>query len=93
MAKQRTSLKDSKGGHKHRDLDELLGKVGGDEAEAEERVQMAVRVAKSARDDFKKNCIDHRITTQALLETVIVQFNGDNPALLKWIDEFVPRND
>ena len=92
MAKQRTSLKDSKGRHKHRDLDELLGKVG-DEQEAEERVQMAVRVAKSARDGFKKNCIDHKITTQALLETVIVQFNAGNEAFLKWVEEYVPKND
>lgn len=92
MAKQRTSLKDAKGGHKHRDLDELLGKVG-NEAETEERVQMAVRVAKSARDGVKKTCIDHKITTQALLETVIVQFNAGNQALLNWVEEFVPKND
>lgn len=92
MAKQRTSLKEAKGGHKHSDLTALLDKVGGD-PEGEERVQMGVRVTKSARDGLKKNCIDHKITTQALMETVIVQFNNGNPALMKWVDEYVPKND
>lgn len=92
MAKQRTSLKEAKGGHKHRDLDELLGKVGGEEQQ-EPRVQLPVRVDKSARDALKKKVIDHNTSIQALMETVIVQFNKGNPALMTWVAEYVPKND
>ena len=96
MAKQRTSLKEAKGGHKHRDLDDLLNKVGEKPAQVatqETRVQLPVRVGKSQRDALKKKVIDYNISIQSLLETVILQFNHGEKELSLWIEQHVPKND
>lgn len=92
MAKKRTSLKEARGGHQHRDLDALLGKVGGED-KTEDRVQISVRLNKSARDTLKKKMIDFDISLQSLIETVVMQFNDDDKALVDWVRQHVPRND